>query len=65
MKFFKCVLVIIEKHLGSILIAAAIIIAATVYAYFNPYQACKRDFYDMDDNEVASLCAGSGSTKYL
>ena len=57
-------LAITEKHLGSILIAAAIIIAATVYAYFNPYQACKRDFYDTDDNEVASRCAGSGSTKY-
>ena len=64
MKFFKCALVIIEKHLGSILIAAAIIIAATIYAYFNPYQACKRDFYDRDDKEVASRCAGSGSTKY-
>ena len=64
MKFFKCVLVIIEKHLGSILIAAAIIIAATIYAYFNPYQACKRDFYDRDDKEVASRCPGSGSTKY-
>jgi hypothetical protein len=57
-------LAITEKHLGSILTAAAIIIAATIYAYFNPYQACKRDFYDRDDNEVASRCAGSGSTKY-
>jgi len=65
MKFFKCMLAITGKHLGSILIAAAIIIAATIYAYFNPYQACKRDFYDRDDNEVASRCAGSGSTKYL
>ena len=64
MKFFKCMLAITEKHLGSILIAAAIIIAATVYAYFNPYHACKRDFHDTDDNEVASRCAGSGSTKY-
>ena len=64
MKFFKCMLAITEKHLGSILIAAAIIIAATIYAYFNPYQACKRDFYDGDYNEVASRCAGSGSTKY-
>ena len=63
MKFFKCMLAITEKHLGSILIAAAIIIAAIIYAYFNPYQACKRDFYDRDDNEVASRCAGSGSTK--
>ena len=58
MKFFKCILAITEKHLGSILIAA------TIYAYFNPYQACKRDFYDGDYNEVASRCAGSGSTKY-
>ena len=57
MKFFKCALVIIEKHLDSILIAE------TIYAYFNPYQACKRDFYDRDDKEVASRCAGSGSTK--
>ena len=59
-------LAIIEKHLGSILIAAAIIIAATIYAYFNPYQSCKRDFYDRNgnDNEVASHCAGSGSTIY-
>ena len=60
MKFFKCILAIIEKHLGSILIAA------TIYAYFNPYQSCKRDFYDRNgnDNEVASRCAGSGSTIY-
>ena len=63
MKFFKCMLAITEKHLGSILIAAAIIIAATIYANFNPYQACKRDFYDRNDNEFASRCAGSGSTK--
>ena len=57
MKFFKCMLAITERHLGSILIAA------TIYTYFNPYHACKRDFYGRDDNEVASRCAGSGSTK--
>ena len=37
MKFLKCVFVIIEKHLGSLLIAIAIIIAAYIIGYYlNP-----------------------------
>ena len=33
MKFIKCVIAVIEKNLGSILIAIAIIAAAMIYAY--------------------------------
>ena len=60
MKFLKCVFVIIEKHIGSLLIATAIIVAAIIYAYFNPYQSCKRDlaakYYP---GVVAHICSGS------
>ena len=61
MKFLKCVFAIIEKHFGSFLIATAIIGAAIIYAYFNPYQSCKRDlggkYYD---SVVSHICSGSG-----
>ena len=43
MKFLKCMLAIIQKHLSAVIIASAIIIASIIYAYFNPYQSCKRD----------------------
>ena len=33
----------LEKNKLIIIIAAAIIIAAISYAYFNPYASCKRD----------------------
>ena len=42
-EFFKCMLAIIQKHLSAVIIASAIIIASIIYAYFNPYQSCKRD----------------------
>ena len=61
MKFLKCVFVIIEKHIGSLLIATAIIVAAIIYAYFNPYQSCKRDLANKYyPSVVAHICSGSG-----
>ena len=60
MKFLKCVFAIIEKHFGSILIATAIIVAAIIYAYFNPYQSCKRDLAgSYNYNYAAEICSGS------
>ena len=60
MKFLKCVFVIIEKHIGSLLIATAIIVAAIIYAYFNPYQSCKRDLAsEYNPRVVAHICSGS------
>ena len=56
-----------EKHLSAIIIGITIIIAASTYAYYNPYQSCKRDVIvnasDLDSAwlELASICAGSGS----
>ena len=56
-----------EKHLSAIIIGITIIIAASIYAYYNPYQSCKRDIIvkasDLDSAwlELASICAGSGS----
>ena len=56
-----------EKHLSAIIIGISIIIAASIYAYYNPYQSCKRDIIvkasDTDSAwlELASICAGSGS----
>ena len=38
-----CILKIMEKHLSAIIIGITIIIAASTYAYYNPYQSCKRD----------------------
>jgi len=55
-----------EKHLSAIIIGITIIIAASIYAYYNPYQSCKRDIIikasDLDSAwlELASICAGSG-----
>ena len=61
MKLLKCVFSIIEKNIGSFLIATAIIIAAIIYAYFNPYQSCKRDLADnYYPSVVAHICSGSG-----
>ena len=52
---------IIEKNFGSFLIATAIIIAAIIYAYFNPYQSCKRDLANKYyPSVVAHICSGSG-----
>ena len=64
MKFIKCVFVIIEKNLGSILIASSIVIAAVIYANFNPYENCKRDisyYVNNDAITIARVCSGSGS----
>ena len=59
MKYIKCALMIIEKHLGSILIAAAILAAALIYAYYNPYQSCKRDLRnDFNSRNAAYTCSG-------
>ena len=63
MKFIKCIFAIIEKNLGSILIASSIVIAAVIYANFNPYENCKRDirYYVNDIITIARVCSGSGS----
>ncbi len=64
MKFIKCVFAIIEKNLGSILIASSIVIAAVIYANFNPYENCKRDiryYVNNDAITIARVCSGSGS----
>ena len=58
MKFLKCILAIIEKNFGSVVIAIAIIIAAIIYAYFNPYQSCKRDLSGWDTDNPARVCSG-------
>ena len=56
-----------EKHLSAIIIGISIIIAASIYTYYNPYQSCKRDIIvkssDLDSAwlDLASICAGSGS----
>jgi hypothetical protein len=57
MKFLKCIFVIIEKHFGSVLIAQAIIAAAIIYVYFNPYESCKRDIFD--NYWAPRICSGS------
>ena len=58
MKLLNCVFVIVEKHFGSRIIEIAIIVAALIYAYFNPYQVCKRDS-GRPDNVAAYICSGS------
>ena len=63
MKFLKCVFAIIEKNFGSIIIAIAIIVAALIYAYSNPYQSCKRDL-EMYPSQAAIVCSGSTKTTY-
>ena len=65
MKFLKCAFAILEKHFGSILIAIAIITAAMIYAYNNPYEKCKRDLMLKNDTRItpiyiARICSGSG-----
>ena len=60
MKFIKCVIAVIEKNFGSILIAIAIIAAAMIYAYYNPYKSCKRDLIGRyNDSGAAVVCSGS------
>ena len=63
MKFIKSIFAIIEKNLGSILIASSIVIAAVIYANFNHYENCKRDisYYVNDAITIARVCSGSGS----
>ena len=58
MGFLKCVFVILEKNLGSVFIAIAIIIAASIYAYYNPYQSCKRDLPLKHLNKASFICLG-------
>ena len=67
MKFLKCIIAIIEKNFGSIIIAVAIIAAAMIYAYYNPYEKCKRDILSMNNPlltnntiYIARICSGSG-----
>ena len=43
MNILRCISDITVKNIGLILIAFSIVIAALIYAYFNPYQSCKRD----------------------
>jgi len=62
-KLLKGILEIIIKNLSSIIISSAIIIAALIYAYFNPYQSCLRTFGSIGstlNSQVASICSGSG-----
>ena len=59
MKFLNCVFAILEKNLGSIIIAIAIIAAASIYAYYNPYQSCKRDLNRGNDVATAYICSGT------
>ena len=49
------------KNLNGIVIAIAIVIAAILYAYFNPYQSCKRDLLETQGVFwTAKICSGSG-----
>ena len=59
MKFFKCLVAIVEKYLNSLIIAASIIAAELIYTERNPYESCKRDLYN--NPNAAIICAGSGS----
>ena len=43
MNILRCISEITLKNIGLILIAFSILIASFIYAYFNPYQSCKRD----------------------
>ena len=53
MKLIRCIFTIIEKNLGSL------IIAAYIYMEFNPYESCKRDLsYNIN---AAIICSGSGA----
>ena len=60
MKFLKCVFEIFLKNLGSILIATSIIIAALMYANFNPYSVCMKDLSSRYGITTSAIyCAGS------
>ena len=60
MKFLKCVFEIFLKNLGSILIATSIIIAALIYANFNPYTVCMEDLSSRYSLTTSAIyCAGS------
>ena len=50
MKLLKFIMAVIGKHLSSL-----------IYAYFNPYQSCKRAFYNSTSSEVAAICVSSSS----
>ena len=59
-EFLKCMLAIIQKHLSAVIIASVIIIASIIFAYFNPYQSCKRDIkkaYPDINKQVLSMMA--------
>ena len=48
-----------RKNLGSLIIDAAIIIAAYIYMEFKPYESCKRALsYNIN---AAIICSGSGA----
>ena len=59
MKLIRCIFTIIEKNLGSLIIAAATIIAAYIYMEFNPYERYKRDL--SNNINAAIICSGSGA----
>mgnify|MGYP006106892343 CR=1 FL=1 len=48
-----------KKKLGSLIIDAAIIIAAYIYIEFNPYETCRRDL--SYNSNAAIICSGSGA----
>ena len=58
MGFLKCVLAILEKNFGSMILAIAIIIAACIYVYFSPYHSCKRDLPLKDLSDASFICLG-------
>ena len=48
------------RPLNLIIIAIAIIAAAIIYAYYNPYESCKRDLMGRyNDSGSAVVCSGS------
>ncbi len=63
-EFFKCMLAIIQKHLSAVIIASAIIIASIIFAYFNPYQSCKRDVKNQYKTSYKTLYEKDGVPSY-
>ena len=74
MNILRCISDIVFKNIGLILIAFSIVIAALIYAYFNPYQSCKRDLgynkfqklfsksiIQENNKKSAFICSGSVS----
>ena len=72
MNILRCISDIAFKNIGLILIALSIVIAALIYAYFNPYQSCKRDLgynkfqklfaksiIQENNKKTAFICSGS------